>query len=373
MINLALVSTNKNKYSETFIHNHVKHLPFTIHFLFEGYLPSKYSNDRGITEHSILKRKTIFKRLLQNRISIDADEMVISVEQYLIKNKIDVVLCEYGPSGTELMHVCQKLDVPLVVHFHGYDAFRTDVLSSYGKRYAELFQIAKAIIVVSNDMKLQLLNLQCPLSKLHVLPYGVDVGFFKPDPAKQKKYDFVYCGRFVEKKSPLKIMECFSKINATKQDANLVMIGDGELLEDCKGLAGRLHLEKRIRFTGALRPDEVLNIYQESKIFINHSVKTASNDSEGTPLTILEAMASGLIVLASNHGGIKDVVRDGENGILVAENDWELFERKLTDALNGYKNYHFLSEKAVQTIQTNHHLQLYIDKLAKIIVNTCTN
>lgn len=373
MINLALVSTNKNKYSETFIHNHVKHLPFTIHFLFEGYLPSKYSNDKGITEHSILKRKTIFRRLFQNRTRSEADETVFSVEQYLVKNKIDAVLCEYGPSGTELMHVCQKLNLPLVVHFHGYDAFRTDVLSSYGKRYAELFQLAKAIIVVSNDMKLQLLNLQCPLNKLYVLPYGVDVDFFKPNPAKQKKYDFVYCGRLVEKKSPLKIIECFSEISTTKQDTNLVMIGDGELLDDCKRLAGRLRLEEKILFTGALKPDDVLSIYQQSKIFLNHSVKAASNDSEGTPLTILEAMASGLVVLASNHAGIKDVIRDGENGILVPENDWELFERKLADALNGYKNYQSLSEKAVQTIQTNYDLRLYIDKLAKIIVNTCTN
>lgn len=271
------------------------------------------------------------------------------------------------------MPLCKKLNLPLTVHFHGYDAYRSDVLNSYGQKYLDMFQIAKAVIVSSNDMQQQLLSLKCAMSKLYVLPYGADTEFFKPNPSKPKKYDFVYCGRFVEKKSPLKIIESFSKLHSKNSAANLVMIGDGELLADCKGLAGRLHLEKRIWFTGALRPDEVLNIYQESKIFINHSVKTASNDSEGTPLTILEAMASGLIVLASNHAGIKDVIRDGENGILVPENNWELFEWKLADTLTKYENLRHLSGKAMETVRSNYNLNSYSDELAKIIVNTCSN
>lgn len=372
-MNLAIVSTNKNKYSETFIHNHVKRLPFTIHFLFNGYLPSKYSTDKGVTEHPIVERKSILKRLWHSKHRDAVDEQILSIEQYLIKHKIDAVLCEYGPSGTELMPLCKKLNLPLTVHFHGYDAYRSDVLNSYGQKYLDMFQIAKAVIVSSNDMQQQLLSLKCPLNKLHVLPYGIDVTFFKPNPSKPKKYDFVYCGRFVEKKSPLKIIESFSKLHSKNSAANLVMIGDGELQTDCKNLVSQLHLEDKIHFTGALNPDEVLNIYHESKIFINHSVKTASNDSEGTPLTIIEAMASGLVVLASNHAGIKDVIRDGENGILVPENNWELFEWKLADTLTKYENFRHLSGKAMETVRSNYNLNSYSDELAKIIVNTCSN
>lgn len=372
MMEVAIVSTNRNKYSETFIHNHLNGLPFKIHYLFDGYLPVKYSIDKGITEHKLSAKSNFFGKLFYNRKEIKTEQHAQAIEKYLKENKIQVVLCEYGPSGVELMSICRKLDLPLIVHFHGYDAYRNDILSSFGKRYPELFEIASAVVVVSDDMQQQLLKLGCPGNKLHLLPYGVNTNYFKRNQEVKKEFDFVFCGRFVEKKSPLQIIKCFENVVKHDRTVKLVMIGDGELLNASKQLSHQLELSSNIIFTGALTPDKVLEMYQKSKIFINHSVKTSSNDSEGTLVSILEAMACGLVIIASKHAGIKGVIENERNGFLINEGAWEDFTDKLIKTLLNYVSYIPMTEIAINSIVNNYNLEDYLAKLTGLINSVVT-
>jgi colanic acid/amylovoran biosynthesis glycosyltransferase len=74
------------------------------------------------------------------------------------QNKIQGVLAEYGPTGVAMLEICQKMKLPLFVHFHGYDAVMQDTINFYGDAYQEMFQYASKIFSVSSVMTQKLIN-----------------------------------------------------------------------------------------------------------------------------------------------------------------------------------------------------------------------
>ena len=98
------------------------------------------------------------------------------------------------------------------------------------------------------------------------------------------------------------------------------MIGEGPMLEQCKALAGNLGISHAIEFLGAQNHSVVESEMQNARCFVQHSV-APSGDCEGTPVSILEAGATGLPVVSTRHAGIPDVVIEGQTGFLVDEGD----------------------------------------------------
>ena len=343
---IAILSTNRNQYSETFIQSHIRLLPNAIIYS-DGYFPTTVSLDRGETWNS-----------LESSSNHQAD-LILSWKD----NNVQVVLAEYGPAGVEVMKACSAANVPLVVHFHGFDAYRDDALESYGTRYKELFQLASKIIVVSKDMYAQLLSLGCPKEKLEQITYGVDSDLFSPSYSSEGRTDFIACGRFVPKKSPLTTIRAFAKVVEIHPDAKLTFIGDGELLDSARSLSKELKLEKNIDFKGVLSPSEVAIELKKYAIFVQHSIRTEQNDSEGTPLSLLEAAASGLAIVATNHAGISDVIVDGESGFLVEEGDIQKMSERMVQVFEDAELRIKLGTKARSVVLLNYHQADYISAL----------
>jgi hypothetical protein len=169
---IAVVTHKPDAYSETFIHAQIKLLPADM-ILHGGRMPSM------VGEKPIL---STFKKTL-NRISKSLfNKEIFTLEKAIIhllkKEKIDVVLAQYGPVGVAILPICRKADVPLVVHFHGFDASHFKTLEKYAAGYKELFEYAKAIIVVSGKMSEQLKVKGCPDYKIILNHYGVNERFF---------------------------------------------------------------------------------------------------------------------------------------------------------------------------------------------------
>ena len=101
------------------------------------------------------------------------------------------------------------------------------------------------------------------------------------------------------------------------------MVGDGELMEVCRRMVGALGLGHAVTFPGVLSPLEISILLRQCRGFVQHSVCPESGDSEGTPVSILEASSSGLPVISTRHGGIPEAVIDGTSGFLVPEGDLE--------------------------------------------------
>ena len=156
--------------------------------------------------------------------------------------RADVVLAQYGPTGVRALPVCREAGVPLVVHFHGYDATRERTLERFGQEYREMFQYASAIIAVSNAMRNQLEHLGCPPEKLYLNPYGTDTTRFQGATPSSASSRFIAVGRLVEKKAPHLTMLAFSAVKRAIPEATLTIIGDGPLMGVCQDLLAALHL-----------------------------------------------------------------------------------------------------------------------------------
>lgn len=354
MKRIAIISTNINQYSESFIRTQIEHLPFSKIVFSGGYLPTKLSKDGGKSFQSIAR--SIWKRKPED-----------ALKSALKKEKIDVVLAEYGPSGVAVMNICNQLKIPLIVHFHGYDAYRDDVLSTYGQHYSELFKNASACIAVSLDMQKQLITLGCPQEKVSYIPYGIDVELFHPDSVIQKKLQWLACGRFVQKKSPKSSIQAFVKVLDIFPEAQLHMIGDGELLDECRALVNEKSLNENVQFLGVLSQHEIASEMKKSIGFVQHSIKTKDNDSEGTPLSVLEAMASGLPVIATRHAGIVDVVVENKAGILVEEGNIDAMANAMIELMNHSDRAKNMGKFGRETVLQTFTYQRYIDELTNLI------
>ncbi len=99
------------------------------------------------------------------------------------------------------------------------------------------------------------------------------------------------------------------------------MIGFGPLMESSVQLARDLRIADAVTIMGPCAPQVIQEEMRRARCFVQHSVVASDGDSEGTPVSILEAGASGLPVVSTRHAGIPDVVLEGETGFLVEERD----------------------------------------------------
>lgn len=363
MHRIALISTNKFKFSETFIQKHRELLPFEVHYLYGGYLPNYFGNDEpflfGIEnpEQEVERHKEM-KWQLQEAVS-----------GYLKENKIDGVLAEYGNSGVEMMEICASLQLPLIVHFHGFDAYRDDVMQYYGARYPEMFRKAHAVIAVSQHMRQRLVNLGCPPEKIFYNPYGPDDTLFRFGNVAQRQPVFLAVSRLDDTKAPQLTLLAFAEAHKQVPQSRLIMAGDGHLLESCKTLTRALQLTDVVEFPGVRTHQEIADFMQQAKVFVQHSVTTSANDTEGTPVAIIEACHSGLPVVSTIHAGIPDVVTHGVNGFLVQEGDVAAMARCMIQLAQDDALASEMGRRGNEIVRAEFTLSRHINQLAGVIAS----
>ncbi len=358
---LCIVSPNRNAWSETFIANHIAHLARVDLVLTDGHLP-KRDVDGGP-----LVSPTLVKRVLQRVRNTDPQEMLRStVARLLKKHRIEAVLAEYGPTGEAMLDVCQRASVPMVVHFHGIDAFHTKLLKE-STNYQRIFQNAAALVVVSREMEQQIQALGCPRQKLHYNCYGIEVERFTPSSPEKAPKHFLAVGRFVDKKAPHLTLLAFHKAWQQDNELRLTMAGDGPLWESTQQLAIAQGMKDVVAFPGVHTHDQVAERMQGVRAFVQHSVITADNDHEGTPLSILEAMASALPVIATRHGGIVDVIHHEVEGLLCDERDIDAMSAHMLAVAQDPMLAKRLGEAGRALVLRDHQLQYRIAGLQAIM------
>ena len=257
--------------------------------------------------------------------------------QSLKAHHIDVVLAEYGTTSAEITDACKYAKIPLIAHFHGRDSSDYNVLKSYREKYQRMFDYAFSVIAVSHEMEKRLMALGCPKDKLVYVPCVPEDSFFKEE-ALLTKPQFVFVGRFTEKKAPYAVLLAFKRVVDEYANAKLLMIGDGDLFNSTKNMAKILELSNNVEFLGTQSPDRIIETMKESLAYVQHSIITDEGDMEGTPVAVMEASAMGLPVISTFHAGIPDVVVDGETGLLCKELD---VDKMASDMLRLLKDKDF--------------------------------
>jgi colanic acid/amylovoran biosynthesis glycosyltransferase len=312
---LCVVTPCEPAPTETFIRGHIEELPARV-VLVHGWRPS--IGTRPILSAPRLGAYKLWRTLTHAGLGTETTAAYL---QAFRRYGVEAVLAEYGEMGVLVMEACRRAALPLIVHFHGYDASLHSVLQEHAETYPTMFREATAIVAVSRAMEKKLITLGAPPAKVYYNPYGVDCAQFEgADPASAPPI-FVAVGRFTEKKAPQLTLSAFAQVYQIRPDARLRMIGEGPLLDDCRKLAEQLGISEAVKFLGAQTPEVVRQELKGSRCFVQHSVEASTGDSEGTPVSILEAGATGLPVVSTRHAGIPDVVIEGETGFLVDERD----------------------------------------------------
>jgi glycosyltransferase involved in cell wall biosynthesis len=185
---------------------------------------------------------------------------------------------------------------------------------------------ADAVIVISTRQRADIVERFriAPAHKVHVVPLGLRIEplltlapgapSLRPElgiPADAIVFGFV--GRFAPIKDLSTLVEAFVQLAAAEPHAHLLLIGDGETRADVEAQAARSGAASRIHFMG-WRTDLPC-------IFATIDIGVLTSRNEGTPVALIETLAAGKPVVATNVGGVADVVDDGETGLLVEPGD----------------------------------------------------
>jgi glycosyltransferase involved in cell wall biosynthesis len=135
------------------------------------------------------------------------------------------------------------------------------------------------------------------------------------------KFKILFVGRHIERKGICYLIEAAKYLPRDQFEIRIVGVGD--LTEELKKLASESATPNsaEIIFTGKLSPEALANEYRTANVFTLPAIVDSKGDTEGLGVVLIEAMELGLPIVASNVGGIPDVVVDGVSGILVPEKD----------------------------------------------------
>jgi glycosyltransferase involved in cell wall biosynthesis len=176
-----------------------------------------------------------------------------------------------------------------------------------------------------------------PNDRIKVVVNGVeDKFYFDKSRSESERPKLLFVGRLGYQKN---IPQLLSALKGVSGQFETVLVGSGELETELKSLAKELEL-KNVTFAGRKDGTELLKFYDDADIFV------LSSEREGMPLVLLEAMAMGLPIVATDVTGNRDVVVNGENGLLVPFNDADAFREALLKIKSDKKLYKRMSQNA---------------------------
>ena len=347
----VFMSQANPRYSETFIVNHIKALGAAA-INVQTFLPLSASADQPF-----LKKAWTRYRAGNNKRRF---------LRHLAQSK-GPILVEYGTTAAKALPVLRLLQRRIVVHFHGYDAHKQEVLDQFREAYIEIFSLADAIVVVSRHMRQVMLSYGAPVEKLHHIACGVDPAVFRAVDVSTNPPVFFACGRFVEKKAPHLTIRAFHKAWCQRPEMRLRIAGDGRLKSMCQELISSLGMDEAVQLLGIIDHGSVAQEFAKCRAFLQHSITAPSGDSEGTPVGVMEAMCSAVPVIATRHAGIGEVVENQVTGILVHERDVDAMAGAILHLADHPLEAARLGKEARKTILEHHTQDLAINKLYKLL------
>ena len=255
----------------------------------------------------------------------------------LRRARYDCLLASWAfPDGVASSWFARLLRIPYAIKVHGSDL---NVQANYGLRrrqIASALRHARAIFAVSAALAQKAIELGADPARVHVLYNGVDPVRFAPGersvarrrlqlPLEGKLLLFV--GNLKITKGCLDLLESFSQVRASFPDAHLVFVGDGAARVKLRARSAELDVQSHVRLTGAMKHAGLADWFRAADVLCLPS------HAEGVPNVVLEAMASGIPVVASRVGGIAEVVPDYA-GILVPAHNPGALSKALVDGLS---------------------------------------
>lgn len=225
-----------------------------------------------------------------------------------------------------LSYVFPSARIVLSYHYHWsiqrFSRYKT-MLPLAQKLEGMAFKKARLVIGLTEELKTAVLRAGMPESRIRLIPNWVDTDQFRPGQKGrdvEARYGFhrpylLYVGRLHTIKNLEMCLRAFARLRNRLDALSLVLVGDGDQKASLMALASRLEIADRVFFTGSLPHKDLPPLYDAAEAFV------ITSQMEGQPKAVLEAMASGKPIIASEVPGLRELVRNGGNGMLVRYDD----------------------------------------------------
>ena len=265
-------------------------------------------------------------------------------------NYMDVIHVQWPiPNGLGALFLKTFYKIPYINTIYGEEVYLSN--RYYTMPIIKLFvnNASKTITISSGSLK-ACLESGLREENLEILPFGVDTNFFRPiDVQKDKEiFQILSVGYLIERKGFEYLIKAVKEVLKDYDNVKLKIVGSGPLECQIKKLIKDLKLENNIQILSNVSDEQLLELYNLSDLFVLPSIVDSQGNTEGLGVVLLEAMACGLPVIASNIGGIPDIVNDGETGLLVPEKNFKEISKSIAElienedlkkkiAIEGYK------------------------------------
>ena len=244
------------------------------------------------------------------------------------------------PSGALAAWLKRRYPFRLVLTAHAADLFLLLRLPGGRKLLRWIAARADLVFCVSETIQAGIAQVTGPSTKFRVLPMGADLALFRPAQDRatiRARLQFgpgrvvLFVGKLTEKKGVTFLLQALARL---PEDCRLVIVGEGMLRSELESEAGRLGIRDRIRFVGAVPQRELADYYRAADLVVVPSVRDARGEAEGMPVVILEALASGAPVIATEVCSVPDPLK-GRGVKEVPSADVDALVRAIQSGMKG--------------------------------------
>lgn len=280
------------------------------------------------------------------------------------KRQINHLHNHFGDSsGTVTMLAAVIGGFTYSITVHGPDLF----FEPYRWAIGEKFKHALFTICISNFCRSQcmLFGPKDTWSRMYIVHCSLNVSLFEPVTHQQLGTKLLYVGRLAAVKGLEVLLTSLAKLKSTHPNIILTLVGDGQDRSDLEQLTAELGLTKQVNFVGYKSQAEIRQYLQNTDVFVLPSF------AEGVPVSLMESMATGVPVVATQVGGVGELVKDGVNGYLVPPGDADSLAEKISLLLADVDLRNKLGQVSRQTIEQDFNIAVETQKLYDIFTKYC--
>jgi colanic acid/amylovoran biosynthesis glycosyltransferase len=275
----------------------------------------------------------------------------------------------FGQIAVHLVPLIHTWGNPSIVSFHGADVTVDMNKPAYREATQQMLAVVKLVLVRSESLQRALADVGCDPAKIELQRTGIPVDEFpfrERSSPQNGEWQFVQAGRLIEKKGLPVTLRAFATFLSQYPNATLTIAGEGPLIGQLQDLARQLNIDGRVSFTGFVSQEQLREIHYRSHIFVHPSQIGHDRNQEGIPNSMLEAMASGLPVFATEHGGIPEAIENRVSGVLVPERDAEALARAMLDAAEDRGFLSQIARSGAEVVRKNFNLEVQARRLEDI-------
>ena len=312
-------------------------------------------------------RRIVFRQVLNRPI------LLSQAETRRLRTRLDtcgttLLHIVFGNTAIQLLPLLRQASRrwPAIVSFHGADVLVELERPAYRQALLEMLGRVDLVLARSQSLIDALTRLGCPPEKIRLNRTGIPLDQF---PFKERiwptdgKWRLFQACRLIDKKGLPTSLRAFAVFAKEHPQARLTIAGEGPRREEWGRLATELGVAGQVDFVGFLDQDALRARLYESHFFLHPSEQGSDGNQEGVPNSVLEAMATGLPVFATTHGGIPEAVESGVSGVLVPEGDHAALGRAMLDLASDPARLGAMGAAASKTVAENFDLATQVVKL----------